>query len=57
MMLVAAILVAPLMGKSHRFRLAETARLYAIELQPGEYELKAFDDVASICQVKSLLMK
>jgi len=56
-MLVAAILVAPLMGKSHRFRLAATASLYAIELQPSEYELKAFDDLASIYQVKSLLMK
>jgi hypothetical protein len=55
MILVGAILVAPLMSKSHRFRLAESASLYAIELQPGEYELKIYDDVASIYQGKKLI--
>jgi len=55
MILLGAILVAPLMSKSHRFRLAESASLYAIELQPGEYELRLYDDVASIYQRKKLI--
>ena len=55
MILAVTILVVPLMGKSHRFRLAESASLYAIELQPGEYELRLYDDVASIYQGKKLI--
>ena len=55
MILVGTILVAPLMCKSHRFRLAESASLYAIELQPGEYELRLYEDVASIYQGKKLI--
>lgn len=53
--LVAVILTAPLVANSHRFRLAEKARLYAIDLEPGEYVLKVYDDVASIYQGKKLI--
>lgn len=55
MILIGAILAAPLQGKSNRFRLAECAILYVIELQPGEYELEIYDDVASIYQDKKLV--
>jgi hypothetical protein len=43
------------MGKSFRFRLTDQAKLYAIELQAGEYELRVFDEVASIYQGKKLV--
>jgi hypothetical protein len=52
---VGFVLFAPLMGESYRFRLTESAKLYAIEFQPGEYELKVFDDVASIYRGKKLV--
>jgi hypothetical protein len=54
-LLVSALLLSPLWGKSYRFELVEQAGLYGITLEPGDYSLKIFDDVAAIYEGKKII--
>jgi hypothetical protein len=54
-LLVSALLLSPLWGKAYRFSLAEQSGLYGITLEPGEYSLQIFDDVASIYEGKKII--
>jgi hypothetical protein len=55
LILVGAFSFCPLLGNSFRFRVTEKTRIYSVELRPGEYRLKLFDDVAGIYKGEDLL--